>query len=329
MSWGVMTSKKSIFGDEQQELPDTAYVSLTEAITWIAVGDCRDDDFIDEWIRFKATQNIEQWQSEDGPEWMLPHLELIEDGKTWEDVPEKAGRHLLGMMNGLRNVESWLEKTGLDLEVAIKEVVAAVEADFEVEEPIHRAMELIWKSCADEDVKLEGMRYDTQSRRATSGEHETIPYRYFVRPVHYFQGRTSRLGKGLLCGEPADTDEELFEQISGRTDKRPDYIGVMARRDDVLMLEKRFNKQSDAARNRRGGRPDAYDWPRFTAEAIQVLEEEGEPGFDPEWASLAHLERRMTDWCDEKWGLIPAESTIRKRCIVALKEFRQKRKAEN
>lgn len=45
----------------QRPLPDQAYVSLTEAATWVVEGDCRDDDYLIEQDRGAKAQ---QWVSE-------------------------------------------------------------------------------------------------------------------------------------------------------------------------------------------------------------------------------------------------------------------------
>lgn len=323
-----MENKKTIFEGASIPLPDTTYVSLTEAITWIAYNDARDDKFFADYMNREAAKNFEAWRDVEGPEWLLPHLELLEDGMTWEDVPDRAGNDLARLIRQQNSIEGWLEKTGRDLKKTIEEVVALLETQYQEAEPFHQAMALIWQACAAEDVTLQGLQFDHKND-VTAGQHFSVPFRYFLRPVEYFWGNGPNRMKGLLCPRPPETEDELFKQLSSRPDDRPDFVEILIRRDHVMMLEKRFRDQTTNANRPRAGRPPAYDWPRFQDEAVRILEEEGEPGLDPDWGSLADLERRMTDWCESAWGRVPAESTIRKRSRDALAAFRRNRKAEN
>lgn len=322
-----MDGETSIFGDDPQPLPDTAYVPLTQAITWIGYNDARDDDYFVDCMNEEAKANFDKWHSIDGAEWLLPHLELLEQGKTWEDVPDVLDYDLARLSQQLSSIERWLEREGRDLKSTINEVVSEVRSKHEEAEPFHQAMDLIWNAAASKEVILQGLIIDTYSK-TTEADYSSIPFRYFLRPVMYFWGNGPD-GKGQLCPKPPDTDEELFDMVTTRPDERPNYINVLIRRDDVLRLEKRYREQLQPKAQPRGGRPKKYDWPTFNDEALRVLEDEGEPGLEPGWASLADLERRMSEWCQEAWGRVPGEASIRRYCKSALSSFRKRRADQN
>ncbi len=66
------------------------------------------------------------------------------------------------------------------------------------------------------------------------------------------------------------------------------------------------------------GRPPSYDWPEFHAEIAVRADLDNLP------ETQAELEKDMADWCQDKWGEIPATSTIRDKISPI---YKHKRKA--
>ncbi len=75
------------FEGKPQELPDVAYVSLTEAMTWIAFGDCRTDEYIAEIERKEAEKNRREWLDAEGPGYLLLPLDQLRKGLPWPRIP--------------------------------------------------------------------------------------------------------------------------------------------------------------------------------------------------------------------------------------------------
>jgi hypothetical protein len=66
--------------------------------------------------------------------------------------------------------------------------------------------------------------------------------------------------------------------------------------------------------NRRKGRPEEYDWPSFTTEAVRFC-------MSSSISRQGELETHMAEWCQENWGEEnePAPSTIRERVAPIFK----------
>src|SRR5262249_10111303 len=77
------------------------------------------------------------------------------------------------------------------------------------------------------------------------------------------------------------------------------------------------------------GSPPGYDWAAFDAVAHARLDEQGafDPSVDHRWRQ-ASLEKEMADWCRNKWGGEPAESTIRKRIGEIVCSFKRDRRGQ-
>ncbi len=321
-----MTKKKGIYEENTRALPDKPYVTLTEAVTWIVDGDSRDDNYVAEMAVRHATQLRQQWGNFDGPAWLVPHLELLIQGREWQ-FPKNGGEFERDVtLRGFDRVKRWLARKQWTAREALDKVDFRLEEDRNYSLAYERCRELLWNACAAEEITLLGLERNRKTGEVT-GEHKPIPFTFFLRPVFHWMGRGYH-ARGELSPAHVD-DENKLETILNDQDSRPSYFEVLIRREDTLTLDKRFHQKEGSVNEGHRGRPPAYDWPRFHLETIRILEEEGEPGLDPEWASLADLERRMRDWCEDAWGRVPAESTIRKRVGAAVAEFRRRRKAEN
>ena len=68
------------------------------------------------------------------------------------------------------------------------------------------------------------------------------------------------------------------------------------------------------------GRPPIYNWSAFFVEIIVRADLDGLP------ESQAELERSMADWCQDKWGASPGDSTIREKISLIYKHLRKVRK---
>ncbi len=76
-------------------------------------------------------------------------------------------------------------------------------------------------------------------------------------------------------------------------------------------------KNSPASTPTRRGRPSQYDWLAFHAEIAVRADLDGLP------ETQTKLERSMADWCQDTWGEIPAESTIREKISPIYKHTRK------
>jgi hypothetical protein len=68
------------------------------------------------------------------------------------------------------------------------------------------------------------------------------------------------------------------------------------------------------------GRPEKYNWTEFYVEVIVRADLDNLP------ESQAELERSMADWCEQKWGIQPGDSTIREKISPIYNHLRKVRK---
>jgi hypothetical protein len=74
----------------------------------------------------------------------------------------------------------------------------------------------------------------------------------------------------------------------------------------------------------KGGRPPAVDWAVVKGEAIRLMNYYGEFGADePEWNAQARLEEKLEHFCQTRFGVTPADSTLRVHVKPWITEWRE------
>lgn len=127
------------------------------------------------------------------------------------------------------------------------------------------------------------------------------------------------LGKGLQVFDPQKGEGWAIVDLDGAP-QRVEFFGLSFHRAD---LAAHFgvditNAPPKSAAKRRGAKP-KYDWPPFQIEALRRMEYHG--GFLPiDWGK-SDLEREMAEWCRDRWGVEPGESTIRAQLSLTEKEY--------
>jgi hypothetical protein len=80
---------------------------------------------------------------------------------------------------------------------------------------------------------------------------------------------------------------------------------------------------------KRGGRPPILSWELVEQKVIKLMDHHGDfSAADPEWNSQAKLEEKIGEFCEDKFGVRPAESTIRDHAVKFYKTW-QDSKAGN
>lgn len=107
---------------------------------------------------------------------------------------------------------------------------------------------------------------------------------------------------------------------------KPLYV----KRDDMMRFLKDMgvtepSVSPTATRQARRGRAQKYDWREFNAKLETIIRKRGVPhveNSDIDWKAQGHLEKHMTDWCQDHWGQnqLPSESTIRAKVVSWLKQ---------
>ena len=303
-------------------LPDTPFVTLTEAVTWIALDDCQtEDDFVAAAQR-EANANRAAWWSAEGPEWLVWHLQLISANKQPElDSHSSMDAELV--LKAFEAAKRWLEDSGLSAEDALERIDGWLEAQPEPMLPrLQRVQSKIWQACAAEEMALEGRRIDPEMGRI-AGQHDTIPWRFFLRPVFHWLGRGYH-GRGELS---PDTTDNSIEAILDKDDDRACYLEVLMRRQDVLRIKMELESgnpiRQKAAKGKPGAKP-RYDWAAARQYLHECLDENGD--VDPDdldgWTSQADMERVLLDWFSKRNpDRVPATSTIRERVKAFHKEW--------
>lgn len=233
-----MKSPKGIFEAEARPLPEKSYVSLSEAVTWIALDDSRDDDYIHEMQMRVSQEQLHEWGTEDGPDPLLPHLELIAEGRIWDSVSDDPEFDVVECNEALEIVRNWIERNGKDVDELIRKGKEWCKKRDREDLLVKRAYDLLFDACAGQEISLQGIRHDDATDLSV-GEHGEIPFQYFLRPVEHFFGKVGRKS-GMLSPTPPGDLDELYDHVTIRPDTRPNYINVMIPRDDVLMVKERF-----------------------------------------------------------------------------------------
>jgi hypothetical protein len=222
--------RKSFFGEEPQLLPNTAYVTLTEAVTWIVTRDCRGDDYL-------AEKNFALWGNTAGPQWLLPHLELLKKGETWRFQPDVIEAEVRLTSRDFEEAKRWLEVQGCDAGTSYNRVEETLRETSSLAASFAECHKLIYESAATQEIELVGFRRDYDTRQLAD-DFEPIKFTFFLRPLRNSMGDGWHSRSEL--SSPSYPFNRMLGDILGRVDTRPVYENVMIRRDDVLEIRKRF-----------------------------------------------------------------------------------------
>lgn len=230
-------NSKRHFGEKPQQLPNTSYVTLTEAVTWIVTGDCRDDDYI-------AEKNFELWWNAAGPHWLLNHLEVLNQGGVWRFGPEISEAEIRLTLRDFEEARLWLANQGCDAETAYQRVEEAIRDLISLTAELDLCHKLIFETAATQEIELVGIRRDYDTGQLAD-DYEPIRFTFFLRPLRNSMGAGFHERSEL--SSPSYPFNRMLADIFGRVDARPVYKNVMIRRDDVLEIQKRFaNAREDA-----------------------------------------------------------------------------------
>jgi hypothetical protein len=93
---------------------------------------------------------------------------------------------------------------------------------------------------------------------------------------------------------------------------------------DRAALEAAIAERWGAKPANKGGRPPAVDWAVVEAEAIRLMDYNGEFGADaPKWNAQARLEEQLEHFCQTKFNVTPSDSTLRHRIKPWLARWRE------
>ena len=229
--------------EECRPLPHKAYVSLTEAVTWIVESDSRDDDYLIAKGKQLGPQRRREWCSPLGePDWLLPHLDLMRQGREPAEEPDDNdnGEIWRGTFSGAKR---WLEKSGLSAKEAYDFVAPIVEVRAAIEREYVRCYGRLIDLCSSAEIELLGIEYkvrypDTGLFTPTStGVHTPIPYTYFLLPIFHWRGAGYH-GNGELRrpDPPCDSIDDILKDIRAW----PFYLEVRIKREDALKLREGF-----------------------------------------------------------------------------------------
>ncbi len=232
--------RKSFFGEEPQPLPNTAYVTLTEAVTWIVTRDCRSDDYL-------AEKNFALWGNTAGPQWLLPHLELLKKGETWRFQPDVIEAEVRLTLRDFEEAKRWLEVQGCDAETSYDSVGEALRETSSLAARFDECHQLIYESAVTQEIELVGFRRDYDTGQLAD-DFEPINFTFFLRPLRNSMGDGWHSRSEL--SSPSYPFNRMLGDIFGRVDARPIYESVMIRRDDALEVQKRFAEAQGEAGHR-------------------------------------------------------------------------------
>ena len=232
--------RKRFFGEEPQPLPNIAYVTLTEAVTWIVTSDCRSDDYL-------AEKNFALWGNTAGPQWLLPHLELLKKGETWRFQPDVIEAEVRLTLRDFEEAKRWFEVQGCDAETSYNRVEEALRETSSLAARFDECHQLIYESAATQEIELVGFRRDYDTGQLAD-DFEPIKFTFFLRPLRNSMGDGWHSRSEL--SSPSYPFNRMLGDIFGRVDARPVYENVMIRRDDVLEIKTRFGEARGEAGHR-------------------------------------------------------------------------------
>jgi hypothetical protein len=229
--------RKSHVGEKPQQLPNTSYVTLTEAVTWIVTGNCRDDDYI-------AQKNFELWWNAAGPQWLLNHIAVLKQGGEWRFQPEISEAEIKLTLRDFEEARRWLAVQGCDAETAYQRVKEAVDDLISLTAELDLCHELIFRAAATQEIELVGIRRDYDTGELAD-DYEPIRFTFFLRPLRNSMG--AGVHERSELSSPIYPFNRMLEEVFGRVYARPVYEKVMIRRDDVLEVQKRFAESQGEA----------------------------------------------------------------------------------
>jgi hypothetical protein len=197
-------------------------VPWTEAVTWVVVGDCWDDDYIVE-------RNSAAWGNPAGPAWLITHLRWMQEG-----APAQLGEFgLVGRRLSLQFEEAkrWCETRGWDPQTALQRVDEACREYEPLNAEFARCDQVIIEARLRDEIEIFGC-----VRHPITGVVDEMPRKidreYFMLPVHHAKG------KGELSGIPPASDILLNAFIERHP--RPTYEKVMFERAQVPLVKSRY-----------------------------------------------------------------------------------------
>jgi hypothetical protein len=131
--------------------------------------------------------------------------------------------------------------------------------------------------------------------------------------------RITRLGEREKC-DLLEIDRSLH-----RGDARWEARTLKPRAADTVVIDRDLFFKRFASKPGRPKGATKYDWPQFVAQAIKILDENGDVNrnVDPHWNQSA-LEIEMRRWATKNWGEPPpAESMVRLHTAKAIAEYRK------
>ena len=256
-----MDKTKGIFEDHCRELPDKPYVSLTEAVTWIAGGDSRTDRYIVEMTSRHAAKLLEEWGNVDGPGWLIPHLELLVQDKDWQFSKDIGDFERQSTLHRFERVKRWLLSKKWTARDALDRVDLWLARDKRSGVRYGRCHDMIWSACAAEEIQLLGIerKHDTGE---IVGQHEPIPFTFFLQSVFHWIG-DGHHGPGELSPSQLDRDGSR-DEILKKKDSRSSYLNVVIRREDVLRLHDSYLQKYQGAPPTRTSELKAQPLTRFS-----------------------------------------------------------------
>jgi hypothetical protein len=162
--------------EQGNPLPSRAFVTLTEALTWILDRHCRTDEQLRQEARASFKINQEEWITADGPRALIPHLQLLADGKTWQ-FDENSDLTEWDKANALRGIErtqEWLISRRLTPEQGLELAKSSVAEENEQDRRESELLETLRDQCAAGNIALYGIELDA-NRQHPTGQHELIP----------------------------------------------------------------------------------------------------------------------------------------------------------
>jgi hypothetical protein len=221
-------------------LPRRAFLTLTEALTWIQDRDCRTDGQLRQEGKESFALNRRAWGTAGGPQALLPHLERLAEGRTWsfdddDDLMESERQNLL---LGYVVSQRWLEENGLSAAEGLARVQKAIAEQQEHDRQFERLLELLRDQCAAGSIALLGIE-KTRDGAHPAGRHETIPTHFFLRPIFAWMG-FGYSDAGVLSPARLDEDDTIDAILRGE-DRRSDYLKVQISREDTLQLDRLFH----------------------------------------------------------------------------------------
>jgi hypothetical protein len=228
-----------------RRLPDRAYVSVTEAVTWIVDRNCRDDDIVTAQADEASRKSKLLWWAHDGPGHLIPHLELMARGETW-DLANLSENSCLLTQGAFDRAQQWLRKSGLTVETALAAAKEDMAARGQLTSRYDRCYRLLFDGCARKRYHLLGY-LQTDANRRQHVEPQEITWKYFVPPL-FLRDAPSHGTSSVVHTMGRDIHGEFgtlwpYVPSDKNDDPRPTYHSVIMSRDDALELKRVFGGQ--------------------------------------------------------------------------------------